>query len=254
MSRNAYIMVAAAALLFASAFAVFCVTDDVFSDAADGQMPKPQGSDMKSFEAQGPQHGPGMPYMKEHGPMMNEQPRYVIDAPDRPDNRPERIINDYGRMYEEKRGLEDRGAEVFVYDPELEKDAGRELAGILNEMFDDAIVSERPDDADTITPEQLPESYDVSFLEFMQEKTGKDTWIEQLLSVMISQYVNSSSESEGVAASQGREDRYIEVPSDVIKEEEDEREPETFIDDIPEYTPSSESYLIEHGFDGGTFF
>ena len=254
MSRNAYIMVAAAALLFATAFAVFCVSDDVFSDATDGQMPMPQTSEMRPYEAQGPLHGHEIPPMREQGPMMNEQPRYVIDAPDRPDNRPERIIDDYGRMYEEKRGLEDQGAEVFVYDPELKEDAGKELAGILNEMFGNAIVSERPQNAETIEPEQLPESYDVSFLEFMQERTGKDTWLGQLLSVMISQYVNSSSESEGVAASQGREDRYIEVPSDVIKEEEDEREPETFIDDIPKYTPSSESYLIEHGFDGGTSF
>ena len=253
MSRNAYIMVAAAALLFASAFAVFCVTDDVFSNAAD--TPVPQAPDTGFRDEQGPvQHGTGMPPMGDKAPRADEPPRYVIDAPDRPDNRPERIIDDYGRMYEEKHILEDQGAEVFVYDPELERDAGKELAGVLSDMFDDMIVSEKPRDAETISSEEIPESYDVSFLEFMQEKTGKDTWLGQLLSVMISQYISNSSESEGVATSQGREDRYIEVPSDAIREEEDEREPEFFVDDIPEYIPSSESYLIEHGFDGGTFF
>ena len=253
MSRNAYIMVAAAALLFASAFAVFCVNDDVFSNAAD--TPVPQAPDTGFRDEQGPvQHGTGMPPMGDKAPRADEPPRYVIDAPDRPDNRPERIIDDYGRMYEEKHILEDQGAEVFVYDPELERDAGKELAGVLSDMFDDMIVSEKPRDAETISSEEIPESYDVSFLEFMQEKTGKDTWLGQLLSVMISQYISNSSESEGVATSQGREDRYIEVPSDAIREEEDEREPEFFVDDIPEYIPSSESYLIEHGFDGGTFF
>ena len=195
------------------------------------------------------------PVSGQHQEMFQQgPPRYVIDAPDRPDNRPERIINDYGRMFEEKRDLEESGAEVFVFDPELKKDAGKELAGILTEMFDDAIVSERPQNAETITQDQLPESYDVSFLEFMKEKTGNDTWLGQLLSVMISQYTANSNESEGVAPSPGRNDRFVEIPSDMTEEEEGDDEDQSFIDDLPEFITSSESFLKEHGFDGGTFF
>ena len=239
-------LAAVAAILFVSTVAVYCISDDG-SDAAFDPYAVPFGPE--HGEMQGP-----APAGEHQDRMQQEPPRYVIDAPDRPDNRPERIIDDYGRMFEEKRGLEENGAEVFICDPELERDAGKELAGILNEMFDDAILSERPQNAEVITQDQLPDSYDVSFLEFMQEKAGKDTWIGQLLSVMISQYVSSSNESEGVAASQERDDRYIEIPSDMIREESDEGDEESFIDDLPEFVTSSESFLIEHGFDGGTFF
>ena len=248
-------MIAAAALLFASAFALFFVLGDSDSDAAPdmGPMtiePRSDMRDRQGFDGNG--RGMGMPSAPFGDPAPTEIPRYVIDAPDRPDNRPERIIDDYGRMYEEKRGLEEQGAEVFVYDPMLERDAGKELAEIMNTVFDGAIVSERPRDAETVASEEIPETYNVSFLELMLEQTGKDTWLGQLLSVMMSQYAAANNESEGVAPSSGRHDDIIEIPSDVVREEEDETEPELFVDDIPEFTPSSESFLIEHGFDGGT--
>ena len=252
MSRNAYIMVAAAALLFASAFAVFCVTDDVFSDAADGQMPMPQDSDMRSYGAQDPQHGPGM-IPKEKGPMMDEPPRYVIDAPDRPDNRPERIIDDYGRMYDEKRALENEGAEVYIYDPELERDAGKELAEAISAVFDGSVVSDMPKGAVKISADQLPQDHDITFLELLRDKTDEGSWLRELLSVMISQFVSSESESEGVASSQGRDKDIPEISPEIVKEEE-EKEPVSFVEDVPEHTPSSESYLTNHGFDGGTIF
>ena len=258
MSRNVYIIIAVAALLFASASAMFFVLGDSDSDAVpemESMMIEPRSEmrERQGFDGHGQGTNPEMA-MSPFGSPASEPPRYVIDAPDRPDNRPERIIDDYGRMYEEKHNLERGGAEVFVYDPELEKDAGRELAEVINTVFDGAIVSERPRDAETVAPEQIPDSYNVSFLELMLEQTGKDTWLGQLLSVMISQYVAANNESEGVAPSPGRQDDIIEIPSDVVREEEDENEPEIFVDDIPEYTTSSELFLIEHGFDGGTFF
>ena len=119
-------------------------------------------------------------------------------------------------------------------------------------VFDGAVVSERPKGAETVSPEQLPDTYSVSFLEIMLEQTGEDSWIRELLSVMISQYASSGG-SEGVAPSPGREDRGIEIPSDIMTEE-DEKDPVSFVDDLPEFTPSSESYLTQHGFDGGTSF
>ena len=239
-------MVAAAALMLAAAFAVICLSDDGFCS------PDPQNG---PFEQQGPApDGPRMPTgpQQRTGVPPQEPQRYVIDAPGHPDARPDRIIDDYGRMYEEKRILEEQGAEVYVFDPELERDAGRELAGIINTVFDGTVVSERPKGAETVSPEQLPDTYSVSFLEIMLEQTGEDSWIRELLSVMISQYVSSGG-SEGIAPSPGREDRGIEIPSDIITEE-DEKDPVSFVDDLPEFTPSSESYLTQHGFDGGTSF
>ena len=85
------------------------------------------------------------------------------------------------------------------------------------------------------------------------DHTEEGSWLRELLSVMISQYVSSGSESEGVAPSQGRYKEISEIPPEMIKEE-DEEDPVSFVEDIPEHIPSSESYLTEHGFDGGTLF
>ena len=256
MSRRFFMFVVAAAVLLVSAIAVFCISEDGFSEASGDPAFMPGEFNDGFRELQGPSpQGPEMPIDRDFGPRGPTEPkRYVIDAPDRQDVRPERIIDDYGRMYEEKRHLEEQGAEVFVYDPELERDGGRELADVINRVFDGAVVPEKPRNAETVEPAELPESYDVSFLEYMLEETGEDSWLGQLLSVMISQYVSNSSESEGVAPSTGREEYVLDVPSDAIREEEEEKESELFVDDLPEYVPSSVSYLTEHGFDGGTLF
>jgi len=243
MSRNAFLMLALAAAVLASAVAVCGVPCEASAEAAD---PEPFGPDTGPREGMGPKpREPGMP------PMDGAQ-RFVIDAPDRPDGRPDRIIDDYGRMYEEKRQLEDQGAEVFVLDPGLERDAGKELAGAINAVFDGAVVSERPADAEP-SPLQLPESYDVSFLEEMLEQVEDDTMLAQLLSVMISQYTASGSGSGSLAPSNGREDEVPDVPDEVV-EEDDSEEPVLFVDDVPEHIPSSVEYITVHGFDGGTFF
>ena len=244
-------MMAVAVVLLVSAIALFCYSGDDGSDADSILVPNvphnTQGPEMREG---------GMPPMDR--PLGNEvhpqgPPRYVIDAPDRPDGRPERIIDDYGRMYEEKRALEEEGAEVFVYDPELERDAGKELAEILNDVFDGAIVPERPEGAEEISSEQLPDGYDLSFLELLLEKAGKDTWLGQMISVMISQYISESG-SEGIASYQGRDDYIPDYPDDVVKEDADDHPQEDFVDDIPGFTPSSVEFLVEHGFDGGTAF
>ena len=236
-------MLALAAAVLASAVAVCGVPCEASAEAAD---PEPFGPDTGPREGMGPKpREPGMP------PMDGAQ-RFVIDAPDRPDGRPDRIIDDYGRMYEEKRQLEDQGAEVFVLDPGLERDAGKELAGAINAVFDGAVVSERPADAEP-SPLQLPESYDVSFLEEMLEQVEDDTMLAQLLSVMISQYTASGSGSGSLAPSNGRDDDVPDVPEEVV-EEDDSDEPVLFVDDVPEHVPSSVEFITVHGFDGGTFF
>ena len=250
MTRKALFMIAAAALLLASAFAVLCVFGDESSTASDEpifgfggpQAPGPDGMDM---------HMQGMPEPPDK--RAPGQPRYVIDAPDRPDQMPERIIDDYGRMYDEKRALENEGAEVYIFDPELERDAGKELAEAINAVFDGSVVSEIPKGAEKIRADQLPQDHDIIFLELLMDHTNEGSWLRELLSVMISQYVSSESESEGVASSQGRDKDIPEISPEIVKEE-DEKEPVSFVEDIPEHTPSSESYLTNHGFDGGTFF
>ena len=250
MTRKALFMIAAAALLLVSAFAVFCVFGDDSSTAGkepafgfgDPQAPGPDGKGMDV------QDRPEPPDRRAPG-----QPRYVIDAPDRPEKGPERIIDDYGRMYDEKRALENEGAEVYIYDPELERDAGKELAEAISMVFDGSVVSEMPKDAKTIRADQLPQDHDITFLELLRDHTDEDSWLRELLSVMISQYVSSESESEGVASSQGRDKDIPEISPEIVKEEDDD-EPESFVEDIPEHIPSSESYLTNHGFDGGTFF
>ena len=240
-------MIAAAALLLALAIAVFCISGTDSSDAGYapagsdfGHGPAPGDDGMQAFGIPG-QFG---------GPAPGEPPRYVIDAPDRPDLRPERIIDDYGRMYDEKRALEGEGAEVYIFDPELEKDAGPELARAIIEVFDGAVVSDKPDGAITI-PGKQSGHYDTGFLDLLMEKTEEGSWLRELLAVMLSQY--ASTESEGVAPSAGRED-IPEVHPELIREGEGGEEPVSFVDDIPEFTPSSEAYLVEHGFDGGTSF
>jgi len=253
MSRNIYLLIAAA--LLASAVAVFCVPGDISSDASGDPEPAPWapcGEHALSPYGHGMPPAMGAPMMRDAPPQ--EPPRYVVDAPDRPDNTPERVIDDYGRIYEEKRLLEGQGAEVFVYDPGLESDAGSELARAISAVFDGAIVSERPAGAETVPLSQPSDAHSVTFLELMLEQTGKDAWLGQLLSVMISQFVSSSSESEGVASAPGREDRIQEIPSEVTGEEEDGKDPGFVFYDVIEHTPSSEAYLIEHGFDGGTLF
>jgi hypothetical protein len=243
MSRNAFLMLALAAAVLASAVAVYGVPDEASAETAAlepfGPAPGPR-------EGMGPEpRGPGMP-------PMGESKRFVIDAPDRPEGRPDRIIDDYGRMFEEKRQLEDQGAEVFILDPGLERDAGRELAGAINAVFDGAVVSEMPADSEP-APMDLPESYDVSFLEEMLEQVEDDSMLAQLLSVMISQYTASGSGSGSLAPSNGREDDVPDVPEEVV-EEDDSDEPVLFVDDVPEHIPSSVEFITVHGFDGGTFF
>lgn len=248
MTRKALFMIAAAALLLASALAVFCVFGNDSSTAGnepafgfgDPQAPGPDRMGMQNI--------PEPPDMRAPG-----QPRYVIDAPERPDQRPERIIDDYGRMYDEKRTLENEGAEVFIYDPELERDAGKELAEAIGAVFDGSVVSEMPKGAVKISADQLPQDHDVTFLELLKDKAEEGSWLRELLSVMISQYVSAESESEGVASSQGRDKDIPEISPEIVKEEDDD-EPESFVEDVPEHIPSSESYLTNHGFDGGTFF
>lgn len=243
MSRNAFLMLALAAAVLASAVAICGVPDEASAEAA---APEPYGPAPGPRDGQGPEpRGPGMP-------PMAEPKRFVIDAPDRPEGGPDRIIDDYGRMFEEKRHLEDQGAEVFVFDPVLERDAGRELAGAINAVFDGAVVSERPADSEP-SPLQLPESYDVSFLEEMLEQVEDDTMLAQLLSVMISQYTASGSGSGSLAPSNSREDEVPDVPDEVV-EEDDSEEPVLFVEDVPEHIPSSVEYITVHGFDGGTFF
>jgi len=243
MSRNAFLMLALAAAVLASAVAICGVPCETSAESAE---PEPFGPDP------GPREGkeaaprePGMP--PKDGPQ-----RFVIDAPDRPEGRPDRVIDDYGRMYEEKRQLEGQGAEVFVLDPGLEKDAGKELAGAINAVFDGAVVSEMPADSEP-APMDLPESYDVSFLEEMLEQVEDDTMLAQLLSVMISQYTASGSGSGSLAPSNGRDDDVPDVPEEVV-EEDDSDEPVLFVDDVPEHVPSSVEFITVHGFDGGTFF
>jgi len=250
MTRKALYMIVAAALVLASAFAVFCVFGDDSSAAGEGPAfgfgdPQAPGPGDRGMNMQGNPEPPdnGTP----------GQPRYVIDAPDRPDQRPERIIDDYGRMYDEKRALENEGAEVYIYDPELERDAGKELAEAISAVFDGAVVSEMPKGAETVSADQLPQDHEVTFLELLRDQTDEGSWLRELLSVMISQYVSSESESEGVAPSQGRENEIPEISPEIVKED-DEKEPASFVEDIPEHTPSSESYLTKHGFDGGTTF
>ena len=121
----------------------------------------------------------------------------------------------------------------------------------MTAVFDGAVVSEMPRGADVISSDQLPEKHDVTFLELVMEYTEEGSWLRELLSVMIAQYV--STESEGVAPSSGRDDEIPDV-SPVMVNDTDDKESATFVDDIPEHEPSSESYLVEHGFDGGTFF
>ncbi len=250
MTRKALFMIAAAALLLASAFAVFCVLGDDSSTADNGpafgfggpQAPGPDGKEMDM------QNMPEPPDRRAPG-----QPRYVIDAPERPEKGPERIIDDYGRMYDEKRALENEGAEVYIYDPELERDAGKELAEAISAVFDGSVVSDMPKGAVKISADQLPQDHDITFLELLRDKTDEGSWLRELLSVMISQFVSSESESEGVASSQGRDKDIPEISPEIVKEEE-EKEPVSFVEDVPEHTPSSESYLTNHGFDGGTIF
>lgn len=250
MTRKALFMIAAAALLLASAFAVFCAFGNDSSTAGDEPAfafgdPQAPGPDCRDMQMQ---DRPEPPDRRAPG-----QPRYVIDAPDRPEKGPERIIDDYGRMYDEKRALENEGAEVYIYDPELERDAGKELAEAISTVFDGSVVSEMPKGAEKISADKLPQDHDITFLELLMDHTEEDSWLRELLSVMISQYVSSESESEGVASSQGRDKDIPEISPEIVKEEDDD-EPESFVEDVPEHIPSSESYLTNHGFDGGTLF
>ena len=250
MTRKALFMIAAAALLLASAFAVFCVLGDDSSTADNGPAftfgdPQAPGPDRMGMQMQDRPEPPDM--------RAPSQPRYVIEAPDRPEKGPERIIDDYGRMYDEKRALENEGAEVYIYDPELERDAGKELAEAIGAVFDGSVVPEMPKGAEIISADQLPQDHEVTFLELLRDHTDEGSWLRELLSVMISQYVSAESESEGVASSQGRDKVIPEISPEMVKEEEDD-EPVSFVEDVPEHIPSSESYLTNHGFDGGTIF
>ena len=250
MTRKALFMIAAAALLLASAFAVFCVFGDDSSTAGNEPAygfgdPQVPGHDCKGMNMQDRPEPPDM--------RAPDQPRCVIDAPDRPERGPERIIDDYGRMYDEKRTLENEGAEVYIFDPELERDAGKELAEAISAVFDGSVVSEMPKGAEKIHADQLPQDHEITFLELLMGHTDEGSWLRELLSVMISQYVSSESESEGVASSQGRDKEIPEISPEIVKEE-DEKEPVSFVEDVPEHIPSSESYLTNHGFDGGTLF
>jgi len=246
MSRSAFLMLALAAAVLASALAVYGAPDDASAEATD---PEPLVPGPGPREEQGP-----APRGPEGRPMgePKEPTRYVIDAPDRPEGSLDRIVDDYGRMFEEKRQLEGQGAEVFVLDPELDRDAGGELAGAIRAVFDGAVVSERPEDSEP-APMQLPESYDISFLEEMLDQAEDSTMLAQLLSVMISQYTASGSGSGSLAPSNGRDDDVPDVPDEVI-EEDDGEEPVLFVEDVPEHIPSSVEYITVHGFDGGTFF
>ena len=258
MSRKTYLTMAAAALLFASALAVFCVFGNVSADTADDGGFGPADQPFGCPGPMGPAPDMGMRMPAEPGPERGvpggQPPMYVIDAPERPDAAPERIIDDYGRMYEEKRNLETEGAEVYIRDPGFERDAGEELAKAINEVFDGAVVTDAPYGAIRISPEQIPTDHDVTFFELLMDHTDEGSWIRELLSVMIAQYASSQSESEGIAPSSGRDGDVPSVSPELVREGDSEKEPESYVDDVPEHTPSSESYLTQHGFDGGTAF
>ena len=256
VSRNAFLIMAVAAITFASALAIFCVSESDQSDAAMGREPMVQGPEpsFRDLALHGPDTAQATGPSPTGDSLLQEPPSYVIDAPERPDGRPDRIIHDYGMMSEEKRILEEEDAEVFIFDPELEEDAGRELADLIDRVFDDAVVSEMPAGAERIPSHRITEKEDVSFYEFMLEQTEKDSWIGQLLSVVISQFVTPQNESEGVATPSGREDDIPEVPSDIVHGEDDGDEDLVFVEDLAEHTPSSVVFLVVHGFDGGTAF
>ncbi|MBR6205364.1 MAG: hypothetical protein IKQ60_10090 [Candidatus Methanomethylophilaceae archaeon] len=256
MFRNAFALKAMAALLLVSALAMFCVLGSDGSDAAgDSQLQHPMGLDLPDGRGPAPS-GFGQP----EGPFfmdlvhLHEPPRYVIDAPDRPGGMPERVIDDYGRMFEEKRGLEDRGAKVFVYDPGLERDAGKDLADMIRAVMDGAVVSEMPSDVEVVPPSSLPEAYGVEFLELLLEQAGEGTELGQTISAMIAQRLASRNGTEGAAPSSGREGDLPAALPESAGEGEDDEEPAPYVDVESEHEPSSEAYLVEHGFDGGTFF
>ena len=88
MSRNTNMLMCAAFLLFASAVVVFCVSEDMYSDAAGPEpMPWDPSMDLRMEQCPSPP-GPGMPPAMGPSMMMDvppqDPPRYVIDAPDRP--------------------------------------------------------------------------------------------------------------------------------------------------------------------------
>ena len=259
----------AMALILASAIAVFCVPFDDPSDAAADYMsvsdsqgpvpaPIPDRHMASQYDGCAPPQKPSFDAAEPERPYATdgpkESPRYVIDMPGRSDDRPERIIEDYGRAYEEKRILEEQGAEVFIYDPGLMEHPDDILFKAIGSVFGGMLTSERPAGAEIVTPDRLPETHSQTFLELLSEQVGKDSWLGQMISVMMSQYVISSNESEGVASSQGREDDIPEVPADIIAGDGDDDEPDFFVYDEVEHTPSSEVFLVEHGFDSGTFF
>ena len=247
MNRNVYVMLAVMAAVLALAMTVYGT--DSSDSATDRQEPIPPFCNEPPVpQFRGPEPLDDMP-----GPRPMGTPQYFVDASDRRDMSPESIIDEYGRMFEEKQRLEAQGAEFFVYDPSLEEDAGTELANAIVSVMGDSIAPAVPAGAEMISPAQLPQTYSVIFLELLSSYADDGSWLKELLAVMMEQRLCPETVSEGVAPSDSREEDIPAVTVETVPETES-GDSEGYVNDVPKPIPSSETYLTEHEFDGGSSF
>ncbi len=213
-------------------------------DARSGKPPAfPQGK-----APEGPQPADEPP----RGPVPDgKRPVMVIDASGRPHS-PEEILEEYSVIYEEKVLLEKEGNEVVIYDAALEKEAGEELAGVLNTLLGGSITSTAPEGGSVVVPDRSSRSADPDFLLLVLKNTKEGSWVNSLVCEMLDEQLRTSPAYMGMVPPDTRQ---VEVPDPPPERPgEDDDNDNGYVSDVPYTETSSESYLVEHWFDGGALF
>ncbi len=183
----------------------------------------------------------------------DKPPMIVIDASGRPHS-PEEILEEYSIIYKEKVALEVEGNEVVVYDETLVEEAGEELAGVLFTIFGGAITDSAPESGSVVTPSGTSGSADAEFLIQVLANTAKGSWLESLVQEMLDKQLRNSPAYRGMVPPDTRQTEVPDPPPERLGNGTNSNDSEEYVDDVSYPIPSSESYLVEHGFDGGAPF
>ncbi len=288
MSRNALVMTAVMAALLASAVALcFCGCDDSSADTAYDALAAPSeppaepeaacetpapaekeppkhfiGAEAEHDKAVPPPFPPGR---QPEGPPPSDSeppkkprdggnpPVIVIDASGRPHS-PEDILEEYSVIYKEKVALEMDGNEVVVFDETLFEEAGEELAGVIATIFGESLTASIPEEAAVVTPGSSAQSADSEFLLLVLKHASRGSWIESLVMEMLDEQLRTSPAYRGMVPPDSRQYEVPDPPP--VKDGEGTEDPNIprYIGDVPLPTPSSVSYLADHGFDSGASF
>ena len=251
--RSLFLVLLAAAVLAAAGSALESdATDSVSSGVhADPAHHPPAGGDAPPFPEKGPSPSGGNdPGLRGH-PHDGKNPAIVLDAKERPDGSPERLIEDYMGLFEEKAFLESQGATVYVYDPALPDE---ELSGFIVEAMGGAVISDLSlvsgPYSETAASFQASAQTGMHFLGvLLRYAEGSGSGAAELISSML-QELRGTQDAVCAASCQNGSGQYPEdMPEPPRGEEDSGSEPGFF--QVLSAVFSEETYLSSHVFDGG---